>query len=83
MPSSSIRIGRPSRGGREAEAQEKVTAFAEGGALYVDRVVVLAHEAGPILAASLATLDSSLDQRFVGLLVRVGSGRGHSLSARR
>ena len=38
------------RGGREAEAEEEVPVFAEGGAFDVDRVVILAHEAGPLLA---------------------------------
>ena len=52
------------------EAQEKVCVFAEG-AFNVDRVVVVAHEAGPILLLLLAAFDGGFDEGF-----GVGSPRG-------
>src|SRR3712207_2680983 len=60
--------GMPVGGDGEAEAQQERPALAEGGALDVDRVVVLAHEARPFFALVLAALYGGLDQGLAGRL---------------
>src|SRR5918998_636053 len=54
-------------GGREAEAEEQGAVLAEGGALYVYGIVVLAHEAGPLLLLLFAAFYGGVDEGVAGL----------------
>jgi len=51
----------------EAEAEKEGTVLPKGRAFYVDRVVVLAYEAGPFFVLLLTALDGRRDQCFVRL----------------
>jgi hypothetical protein len=62
--------GETLRGGGETETQEEISVLAEGGTFYVDRVVALAHEAGPALPLLLAAFDGGRDERPVGLVAQ-------------
>src|ERR671916_1568994 len=59
--------GPPVGGGREAEAEEQGAVLAEGGALYVYGIVVLAHEAGPLLLLLFAAFYGGVDEGLAGL----------------
>ena len=59
----------------EAEAEKEGTVLPKGRAFYVDRVVVLAYEAGPVFVLLLTARDGRRDQCFVRSLAERDQNR--------